>query len=207
LRVLQEREFQRLGSSETIRVDIRVVAATNFEPARQIELGKLREDLYYRLNVVPLHLPPLRQRRDDIPLLAAHFVDKICRIEGLPPKIISSEAIGRLCGYSWPGNVRQLENAIEMAVALSGDRILLSPGDFPLAAATHFTTAAPEGPLISVPDAGLDYEHTLAVIERSILEQALEKTGGNKKAAAEMLRLKRTTLSAKVRNLAAPTCS
>jgi DNA-binding NtrC family response regulator len=203
LRVLQEREFQRLGSSETIRVDVRVVAATNADLAREIEAGKFREDLYYRLNVVPLHLPPLRNRREDIPALAAHFVDKICQAEAMPRKSLTDDAIGYLSAYSWPGNVRQLENAVETAVALSGDRQILSALDFSLPARSPTRPQSAGLPVVSVPDAGLDYENTLAAIERSILEQALAKTGGNKKAAAEMLRLKRTTLSAKVRNLEA----
>ncbi len=203
LRVLQEREFERLGSSETIRVDIRVVAATNCDLSQKIEQGKFREDLFYRLNVVPLHLPPLRQRRDDIVLLAAHFAAKICELERLPLKSITSEALDRLSGYAWPGNVRQLENAVEMAIALSGERRALFPPDFPLAAApAPPSRIASEGLSVALPDGGLDYEQTLAVIERSILRQALEKTGGNKKAAADMLGLKRTTLSAKVRSLA-----
>jgi DNA-binding NtrC family response regulator len=202
LRVLQEREFQRLGSSETIHVDIRVVAATNCDLLERIEQGKFREDLYYRLNVVPLRMPPLRQRPADIPVLAAHFVEKVCRMEGIPVKKLTPEAVERLCSFSWPGNVRQLENAIEMAVALSGDRLMLAPSDFPLPAPSRARTAMPGAlPFVAVPDAGLDYEQTLAVIERSILGQALQKTGGNKKAAAEMLHLKRTTLSAKVRSL------
>ena len=204
LRVLQEREFQRLGSSETIRVDIRVVAATNCDLLQRIERGKFREDLYYRLNVVPLHMPPLRRRPGDIPALAGHFVEKVCRLEEIPLKALGPETIERLSGYSWPGNVRQLENAVEMAVALSGDRTMLTPGDFPPAAPVKAAAARPgEVPLVPVPDSGLNYEQTVAVIERSILDQALRKTGGNKKAAAEMLGLKRTTLSAKVRSLEA----
>jgi len=202
LRVVQERELQRLGSSETIRLDIRVVAATNCDLAQRIEQGRFREDLYYRLNVVPIHMPPLRQRRDDIPMLAWHFLEKVCRLEEIPPKSLRPEAIERLRGHSWPGNVRQLENAVEMAVAMSGDRAILRAGDFPLPAPVVAGPASRAGaPVVSVPDGGLDYERTLALIERSILEQALSKTGGNKKAAAEMLRLKRTTLSAKVRSL------
>ena len=203
LRVLQEREFQRLGSSETIRVDVRVVAATNADLPREIEAGMFREDLYYRLNVVPLNLPPLRNRREDIPTLAAHFVEKICQAEAMSRKTLTDEAVDYLCAYSWPGNVRQLENAVETAVALSGDRQILSPADFSLPARSPSKPQPVGRPVVSVPDAGLDYENTLAAIERSILEQALAKTGGNKKAAAEMLRLKRTTLSAKVRNLEA----
>jgi DNA-binding NtrC family response regulator len=201
LRVLQEREIERLGSSETIHVDLRVVAATNCDLAQRIEQGRFREDLYYRLNVVPIHVPPLRQRRADIPQLATHFVEKICRLEQLPLKRLTDEAIERLCSHSWPGNVRQLENAVEMAVALSGERAVLTAADFPLSAPVSARAPFMDMPLVPVPDGGLDYERTLAGIERSILEQALRKTRGNKKAAAEMLRLKRTTLSAKVRNL------
>jgi DNA-binding NtrC family response regulator len=147
-------------------------------------------------------MPPLRRRPDDISLLARHFVEKICALEELDRKSLAPEALDRLCSYSWPGNVRQLENAVEMAVALSGERRLLAAMDFPLPEPMRARTATgQESPVVSVPDDGLDYEQTLALIERSILDQALRKTNGNKKAAAEMLRLKRTTLSAKVRSL------
>ena len=204
LRVLQEREFQRLGSSETVKVDVRVVAATNCSLPRRIEQGRFREDLYYRLNVVPLEMPPLRQRPGDIPDLAAHFLTKVCAAENLPLKSLSADAVDRLCRFSWPGNVRQLENSIEMAVALSGERRLLEAHDFPLPEVlARSAPNLPAVPLVAVPDTGLDMEGTLTEIERSILEQALQKTGGNKKAAAQMLRLKRTTLSAKVRSMAA----
>ncbi len=207
LRVLQEREFQRLGSSETIRVDIRVVAATNCDLPQRVSQGRFREDLFYRVNVVPIQMPPLRERLGDIPLLADHFVEKICRMEDLPLKQISPEARTLLSSQAWPGNVRQLENAVEMAVALSGPRLLLTSQDFPLPPSASRQASAGIAPVISVPDGGLDYEQTLAFIERSILEQALQKTGGNKKAAAEMLRLKRTTLSAKVRSLESAACN
>jgi DNA-binding NtrC family response regulator len=202
LRVLQEREVQRLGGSETIRLDIRVIAATNRNLADRVQDGKFREDLYYRLNVVPIEMPPLRRRPSDIGLLAAHFVEKICRAEGIPLKAITREALDSLYAHPWPGNVRQLENAIEMAIALSGDRQALCAADFPLPAAA-LPRNNEAATLVDVPDCGLDYEQTVALIERSILEQALRKTGGNKKAAADMLRLKRTTLSAKVRSLEA----
>ena len=202
LRVLQERELQRLGCSETVHLDVRVVAATNCDLLRQVERGEFREDLYYRLNVVPIQMPPLRERREDIGMLARHFVDKICRAEGVPLKSLTPAALERLSAYSWPGNVRQLENAVEMAIALSGDRNVLENSDFPMPGpARVFPPGGSNPPIVSVPDSGLDYEQTLAIIERSILEQALRKTRGNKKAAADMLRLKRTTLSAKVRSL------
>lgn len=204
LRVLQEREFQRLGSSETIKVDVRVLAATNADLAERVREGRFREDLYYRLNVVPLALPPLRKRVRDVPLLVHHFVEKICRQEDLSPRQVAPETLHRLCRYDWPGNVRQLENAVEMAIALSGDRTILYPGDFPLpsiAAAKPVTT--PGAPVIAVPDEGLDYEEIVGRIERAILEQAMQKSGGNKKQAAEMLRLKRTTFTAKLKSLGA----
>jgi DNA-binding NtrC family response regulator len=201
LRVLQEREFQRLGSSETVRADVRVVAATNCELELRMEEGRFREDLYYRLNVAPIEMPPLRRRPGDIPLLARHFVDQICRAEGLAMKRLTADAVERLAAFHWPGNVRQLENSIEMAVALSGERTQLEPGDFPLGAGRR--PAADATAAIALPEGGMDYERTVAGIERSILAQALQKTGGNKKAAAEMLGLKRTTLCAKVRSLEA----
>jgi transcriptional regulator with GAF, ATPase, and Fis domain len=204
LRVLQEREFQRLGSSETVKVDVRVVAATNADLVQRIREGKFREDLYYRLNVVPLALPPLRERLSDISLLVSHFIEKVCRNEGLPEREIGPEALLRLEQHDWPGNIRQLENAVEMAIALSGDRTTLYPSDFPLPAArTARVRPATTAPVVAVPDAGLDYEQTVGRIERAILEQAMEKTGGNKKQAAEMLRLKSTTFTAKLKSLGA----
>jgi len=202
LRVLQEREVQRLGGTETIKLDVRVIAATNTDLPEQIDRGKFREDLYYRLNVVPLRMPPLRERAGDVPLLAGHFIDKICRAEGIPLKGLAPEAERRLCEYSWPGNVRQLENSIESAVALSGSRPTLAPADFSMLPAPRPRPFAASAPLVPVPHGGLDYERTLADIEKSILDQALLMTRGNKKAAADLLRLKRTTLSAKVRSLA-----
>jgi len=204
LRVLQEREFQRLGSSETIKIDVRVVAASNVDLVERIRCGRFREDLYYRLNVVPLHMPPLRERISDVRLLALHFVEKICRQEEIAAKTLSPETLDRLCRYCWPGNVRQLENAVEMAVAMSGDRQVLHPSDFALPpAGTRPAPADSSGPLVALPEDGLDFERTVGRIERQILEQALRKTGGNKKQAAQMLRLKRTTLSAKLRSLQA----
>ena len=200
LRVLQEREFQRLGSSETIRADVRIIAATNMNLLEKVQEGSFREDLYYRLNVVPIAVPPLRDRAVDIPVLVHHFVEKICREEGCPPKHIPDEVMDRLQMHDWPGNVRQLENAVEMAIALSGERTILYPSDFPLPARPR-SIAAGAHPHVAVPDHGLDFERTMGSIELNILEQALHKTGGNKKMAAEMLGLKRTTLAAKLKTL------
>ena len=203
LRVLQEREFQRLGSSETIKVDVRVIAATNVDLVQAVRERRFREDLYYRLNVVPLRVPALRERPSDIPGLVQHMIGKICAQEGLPAKRVGRGTLQRLAACPWPGNVRQLENAVEMAVTLSGERDTLFPADFPLPSAPVLRSGAAAAiPTIAVPDEGLDFEHIVAHMERTILEQALRKTGGNKAQAAGMLRLKRTTLSAKLRSLA-----
>ncbi len=209
LRVLQEREFQRLGSSETVRVDVRFIAASNADLGARVREGRFREDLYYRLNVVPLNMPPLRARPRDVAILAHHFIDKVCRHEDIPARTIAPEAIAKLSRLPWPGNVRQLENAVAMAVALSGDRETLYPSDFPaLEAAPHreVVSVAPAIAIpqpVALPDDGFDFEEVVGGIERAILEQALEKTGGNKKLAAEMLGLKRTTLTAKLKSLEA----
>ena len=202
LRVLQEREFQRLGSSETIRVDVRVIAATNADLLERVRQGRFREDLYYRLNVIPIHLPPLRARLGDVVALCHHFVEKVCRLESLPFKKMSREALAALAAYPWPGNVRELENSVERAIVLSGHREILYPSDFPLAKNSPRPAADHAGSnLVQVPDSGLDFEQTVGQIARSILEQALRKTNGNKKMAADLLRLKRTTLAAKLRSL------
>jgi DNA-binding NtrC family response regulator len=204
LRVLQEREFQRIGSSETIKVDVRMIAASNIDLEQAVRDGKFREDLFYRLNVVPLRVPALRERPSDIPILVQHLNEKICTQEGLKPRRLARETLERLSHYSWPGNVRQLENAVEMAIALSGDRDMLYPADFPLPPAPRVESRAPTAwPAIALPDEGLDLTQIVADMERTILEQALRKTGGNKAQAAGMLRLKRTTLSAKLRSLSA----
>ena len=201
LRFLQERELQRVGSSETIRVDVRLIAATNVDLAERVRQGRFREDLYYRLNVVPLAAPPLREHPEDIPALTRYFTGKICRQEQIAERRLTPEALAKLMSFRWPGNVRQLENAVEMAVALSGTREWLGPADFGLPVAPRPAPSATLG--VPVPDAGLDFEQTVGQIERQILEEALRKSGGNKTAAADMLGLKRTTLSAKLRTLSA----
>ena len=198
LRVLQERELQRLGSSETISVDVRVIAATHANLPEMIADNKFREDLYYRLNVVPISLPPLRERRSDIEILVRHFLVKICREEGIPLKEVSNETLARLAYHDWPGNIRELEYALENATVLSGERCELYPGDFPLPRRKLVTLSQRNGepPLVPVPDDGLNFDSTVGCIERNILEQALKKTGGNK-AGGRDARAERTTLSAK----------
>jgi DNA-binding NtrC family response regulator len=201
LRVLQEREFQRLGSSETIQVDVRVIAASNVNLLERVKQGKFREDLYYRLNVVPLEMPPLRKRPDDIPLLAEHFVSKTCQAEGIPLKKLTPKTLERLSTMPWPGNVRQLENAVEKAIALSGLRDTLYPGDFGLAESQKLVAMGPVGPAPVLVTEHMDFAAAVSQFERSILQSALAKTGGNKTAAAELLGLKRTTLIMKLRGM------
>lgn len=200
LRVLQEREFQRLGSSETIKVDVRVIAATNVNLLDRVRQGKFREDLYYRLNVVPLEMPPLRKRPGDIPLLVEHFIVKFCENEGIPLKKVTPKTLERLFTLPWPGNVRQLENAVEKAIALSGLRDTLHPADFGLGESLRLVPASSAAPPALFTDR-LDFASAVSQFEKAILEQALAKTGGNKSAAAELLGLKRTTLIMKLRGL------
>ena len=200
LRFLQEREFQRVGSSETIRVDVRMIVAANVNLLDLVRQGKFREDLYYRLSVIPITVPPLRERPEDIPILANHFIAKVCAQENIRQRRLAPGALAKLCAFSWPGNVRQLENAIETAIALSGDRELLAPSDFAFSG-----RALPASPVrsIAVSENGLNFEQTVGRIERQLIEEALRKARGNKTVAAGMLGLKRTTLTAKLRSLAA----
>jgi DNA-binding NtrC family response regulator len=171
-----------------------------------VKQGKFREDLYYRLNVVPVSMPSLRERLGDVPALVEHFIEKICWQEGLPRKLIRKETLDRLCCLPWPGNVRQLENAVEMAIALSGDREVLYSSDFPSPPDIHTKPVRAASSLgIAIPDHGLDFEGAMRNIERNTLDQALRKAGGNKQRAADMLQMKRTTLSAKLRSLDART--
>ena len=209
LRVLQEQEFQRVGSSETVRVDVRVIAASNVDLEQAVREKRFREDLYYRLNVVPIHLPPLRERRDDIPLLLQHFLDKIRIAENAEPKQISPEAIDFLQQLPWPGNIRQLEHAVQMAFALSGERRVLGPNDFlvrrptPSAPERPSTTSmSAPAPLVQLPQEGLDFDEVVGSFELSLLNQALTASRGNKARAADLLKIKRTTLLAKMKSLA-----
>jgi DNA-binding NtrC family response regulator len=199
LRVLQEQQFQRLGGSEPIRVDVRIIAATNTKLEQLIQEGRFREDLFYRLNVVAIAMPALRDRPEDIPLLATHFAGKVCQAEGLPVKTIMPAAMSRLYRQSWPGNVRQLQNVIERAVVLGAEERLVRPGDIDVPEAAGPSLVHDIGVIDTTH--GLDYERTVQAFERNILEQALKQTSGNKTRAAELLRLGRTTLAAKLRVL------
>jgi transcriptional regulator with GAF, ATPase, and Fis domain len=197
LRVLQERELQRVGDSETIQIDARVIAASNIDLGLAVEQKRFREDLHYRLNVVPIRIPPLRDRISDIPLLAEHFIEKLCRREELRPKTLSPDAMRRLMSYEWPGNVRQLEHAIEMSITLAGSRERLYAGDIQLQQRKGALPAVE--PEINVPAAGIDFEQVIGRVENLLLQAALRKCAGNKAQAASMLGLKRTTLLYKVK--------
>jgi DNA-binding NtrC family response regulator len=200
LRVLQAREFERVGDSQTIKVDVRVVAATNSNLKRMVESGTFREDLYYRLNVIPVRLPSLRERRADIPLLAQHFLDRFTRE---PPNrgrvTLTQDAQQALMSFSWPGNVRQLENIMERMIALSPGRSQLRASDLPDEVRQSYVPAEPDE--LAMPDDGIDLDHMVADFERSLIRRALEHTSGNKRQAADLLHVKRTTLIEKLKRL------
>lgn len=200
LRVLQEREIQKIGSSEPTPIDVRVIAASNANLLEAVANRRFREDLYYRLNVVALRMPALRDRASDIPELAEHFLQKMSEHEPSWRKSLSPQALDTLSKYSWPGNVRQLEHAIESACALSGARSILYPGDFDLPAEVQPSEFGPLSSL-DVPEGGINFEEVMTGIERRLLERALAKSGGNKARAASMLHMKRTTLLSKFKSL------
>jgi two-component system response regulator PilR (NtrC family) len=201
LRVLQSREFERVGDSQTIRVDVRIIAATNSDLKRMVDSGVFREDLYYRLNVIPVRIPPLRERRADIPLLAQHFLDRLSA-EAVPARgrvTLSQEAQQALMPFAWPGNVRQLENVMERAFALSPGRPQITASDLP-----DEIRQAGVGPSIAdqpIPDEGIEMERMVSHFEHTLILRALERTRGNKRQAADLLHVKRTTLIEKLKRL------
>ena len=211
LRVLQEREFERLGSSRTVKVDVRVVSATSADLEKRIAAGTFRADLYYRLNVVHLRLPPLRERREDIRPLAEYLLAKFCASTGLPAKSISDEAWKLLLNYRWPGNVRQLQNAVERAAALTGAATQIHPQDLPEEVREEAAVAGLQKPLVAdaphesppttIPDEGVNFDALITDVERDLLLQALAKAGGNKMRAAQLLNMKRTTFVEKLKRL------
>jgi DNA-binding NtrC family response regulator len=192
-----------VGDSHTTKVDVRVIAATNSDLEQMVADGQFRGDLFYRLNVIPVKLPALRERKEDIPLLVQHFLDKFCgeaaAAQGRQPVTVSQEAMRRLMSYGWPGNVRQLENVVERAVAFSGGRGQLDVQDLPpeLGGSTAPAMPAP----MALPEEGLDLDAVISSIERELIERSLERTGGNKGQAAKLLHLKRTTLVEKLKRL------
>jgi two-component system response regulator AtoC len=201
LRILQEKEVERLGGNERIRLDVRVVAATNVNLAERVREGLFRQDLYYRLNVFQIVLPPLRDRPGDVAALARHFVAKICLSENFRTKDLDVSALNHLSEHTWPGNVRELENVMEMAVILSGSRAVIFASDIRIVPGASGRAAFEPPAGIPIPSGGIDYQQTLEAFEHDLLTQALARTRGNKTAAAELLRLKRTTLSARMRVL------
>ncbi|MBI2834693.1 MAG: sigma-54-dependent Fis family transcriptional regulator [Acidobacteria bacterium] len=191
LRVMQEREFMRLGGVETIKVDVRIIAATNVDLHRQMEEGRFREDLYYRLHVITIQLPPLRERKEDIPLLVQHFLEKYGEENHKSGLELMPDALDLLMEYDWPGNVRELENVIERAVVLtSGQRI-----DADLIP-EHVRSVRPfQMPQFVLPPEGISFKEVITDFEKRLIESTLEAAGGVQKKAAELLHIKPTTLN------------
>jgi two-component system response regulator PilR (NtrC family) len=191
LRVMQERDFMRLGGVETIKVDVRIIAATNVDLRQMMEEQRFREDLYYRLHVITVQLPALRERKEDIPLLAQHFLQKYSAENGKPGIELSPAALDLLLDYSWPGNVRELENVVERAVVLSTGSVIgedLVPEQ---------VRARPvfKMPQFTLPAEGLRFNEVTADFEKRLIESTLDAAGGVQKRAAELLHLKPTTLN------------
>ena len=195
LRVIQEREFMRLGGVETIKVDVRIIAATNVSLREMVKDNRFREDLYYRLNVIAVQLPALRERKEDIPLLVQHFLEKYAEESRKSGLMLTPEAMDRLASYDWPGNVRELENVIERAVVLSRDRDI-GPELIP----EHVSaTSYLDMPPVIIPREGIRLEEVMLGQERRYIEAALEAAGGVQKRAAELLHVKPTTLNEKMK--------
>ncbi|MCE1229635.1 MAG: sigma-54 dependent transcriptional regulator [Firmicutes bacterium] len=209
LRVLQEREVQPLGGGGPVRVEVRVVAASNIDLWKRVQEGHFREDLFYRLEVIPIALPPLKTRREEIPFLAQHFLNRKAREHGLYPKALHPSVDAFLMTLPWPGNVRQLENALERAIVLSAAKPVLTREDFHFLVAreteleTELPPPAPVAPPAApdLPAEGLDLNQVVSDMEKNLMLQSLQITRGNKKRAAELLGLKRTTFLEKMKRL------
>jgi two-component system response regulator PilR (NtrC family) len=191
LRVIQEREFMRLGGVETIKVDVRIIAATNVDLRRLTDEGRFREDLYYRLHVITVQLPALRERKDDIPLLIQHFLDKYGEENHKPNLELAAEALDLLMDYDWPGNVRELQNVIERAAVLSsGSRIDVDLVPDHVRSSRRFQI-----PQVAIPPEGISFRDVITDFEKRLIESTLEAAGGVQKRAAELLHIKPTTLN------------
>lgn len=188
LRVLQEKTFERIGSNFSIKIDVRFIAAANINLSEEIQKGTFREDLYYRLNVVPIEVPALRERKEDIPLLLDHYLQKYSKIYNKQINVISNEAIKVLMNHSWPGNVRELQNLSELLVVLSKDGTRIDITDLP---DCFFKPESIE----------LDYENALKSFEREYIAKMLHKTNGNINEAARKMNVHRNTLSKKIKFL------
>jgi len=197
LRVMQERAFMRLGGTETIKVDVRVLAATNVDLRELVTTGRFRDDLFYRFHVITIPLPPLRERGEDIPLLVEHFIQRYCAENDRPPRRFSAEAMRHLLSYHWPGNVRELENAVERAVVLSQQEemgVELLPPELVSPAATRYAAFAEGEEGISLAELTDDYERRLVI-------EALERSNWSQTEAAQRLRVPLSTLNQKVKRL------
>jgi DNA-binding NtrC family response regulator len=199
LRVLQEREFERVGGNNSIKVDVRIIAATSSNLELMVNEGTFREDLYYRLNVIPIYMPALRDRREDIPLLIQRFIAQFCETHKLEMKTVSPQVMKAMMGYEWPGNVRQLENIVERMVALTGTRTAIMPPDLPpeIQSSENFGN----GTVFEIPEEGINFTNIVVDMERELILQGLRKANGNKKLAAKLLNLKRTTLIEKIKRI------
>jgi transcriptional regulator with PAS, ATPase and Fis domain len=205
LRVLEEERFSRVGGSSPLQVNVRVIAATNRNLERAIQEGRFRADLFYRLNVISIHLPTLRERSEDVPFLINHFLETKAREVGAPIKRLSREAMDRVIAYSWPGNVRELQNAIERAVILSGDRAELDLGDL----SDRLRTPAGDGPLGGLMGEVSSGRRSLGeatdIFERMLILRGLENANYNQTRAAELLGTTRRILKYKIDKLGIPT--
>jgi two-component system, NtrC family, response regulator PilR len=185
LRAIQERQIRRVGDTRDVKIDVRLIAASNRDLGRAVSDGVLREDLFYRLNVIPLHLPPLRDRREDIPLLVAHFIKKLSKEVGRSVRGVTPEAMSVLEQYHWPGNIRELENVVERAIVL-GSAEMLEPDALP---ANLRQPRDRHDVALELPVEGIDLEATLDRIEHRYMQLALERVGGVQTRAAELLRV------------------
>jgi DNA-binding NtrC family response regulator len=206
LRALQEREVERVGGGRPVKINTRVIAASNVDLQDAVRDGSFRSDLFYRLNVIRVKLPALRERIEDIPELALHFARECCRRNGMPEKTIAQSTLQALMGFAWPGNVRHLQNAIEHAVAMSGQAIDILPDALPpevLTPGAADAAAADAAPMVlmQTPDDGINFQSTMSKMERELILRYLEKAGGNKRRAARLLNLSRTTLIDKLHRL------
>lgn len=203
LRVLQEKELEKIGDNRTIKIDVRVIAASNTDLKELVEKKEFREDLYYRLNVIPLCLPPLRMRKKDISILANYFLKKYCRINNVTQKSFSINTLKKLQEYKWPGNIRELENIVERMLLLHQDKRVLMPEDIPEEISRARGDIRVEEESVTtheeLPEEGIYLKEVLNNIEKKLILKSLKRTEGNKKQAAELLNIKRTTLIEKIK--------
>ena len=197
LRVLQEKEFRQVGGVENIKVDVRIVAATNINLREAVKKGDFREDLYYRLSVITLSLPPLRERKEDIPLLAEHFISQFCAENTSEFCSLNQDALRALIEYDWPGNVRELENVMERSVILAPEDRIIRKELFPPESLGTYTKTS----LFDLEKDGVSLKDLVSEFEKNLIVTALEKTNWNQKKAAGLLRMKATTLNEKVKRM------